>query len=126
MWGLGMSKTSAISRRGLLADVAASAILPWLPCPSCAAPAAAPDWGNLAKLIGSPVLLPDDPRFVNLTQPENLYYYRPANAVGAPMAVVRPPTPAAIAQSVKWAADRKIPLVARSGGHSIASDLVNG
>jgi FAD/FMN-containing dehydrogenase len=36
------------------------------------------------------------------------------------MAVVRPPTSEAIAKSVRWAADRNIRLVARSGGHSYA------
>jgi FAD/FMN-containing dehydrogenase len=111
MWGWDMSTKSTVSRRSLLAGVAASAIVPWRP--SRAAPSRGPDWDDLAKLIDSPVLLPNDPRFVNLTQPENLYYYRP-------MAVVRPPTPDAIAKSVWWAADRNIPLVARSGGHSYA------
>jgi hypothetical protein len=51
-----MSTKSMVSRRSLLAGVAASAILPWRP--SRAAPAAAPDWGDLAKLIGSPVFAP--------------------------------------------------------------------
>ena len=92
-----MSTKSAVSRRSLLAGVAAGAILPWRP--SRAAPST-PDWDDLAKLIDSPVLLPNYPRFVNLTQPENLYYYRPAGEPGAPMAGVRPPKPEAIAKAV--------------------------
>jgi hypothetical protein len=112
-----MSTKSAVSRRSLLAGVAASAILPWR-LSRAASPR--PDWEDLAKLIASPVLLPNDPRFVSLTQPENLYYYRPAGTPLAPMAVVQPPRPDAIATSVKWAADQNIPLVARSGGHSYA------
>ena len=111
-----MSTKPAVSRRSLLSGVAASAILPWRP--SRAAPSG-PYWEDLAKLIDSPVLLPNDPRFVRLTQPENLYYYRP-EPPGAPKAVVRPPTSEAIAKSVRWAADQDIPLVARSGGHSYA------
>jgi FAD/FMN-containing dehydrogenase len=111
-----MSTKSAVSRRSLLAGVAASAILPWRP--SRAAPPDR-DWNDLAKLIDSPVLLPHDPRFVRLTQPENLYYYR-SKGPDAPKAVVRPPTSEAIAKSVQWAADRDIKLVARSGGHSYA------
>jgi hypothetical protein len=112
-----MSTKSVVTRRSLLAGVAASAILPWRPS-RAARPT--PNWNELARLIKSPVLLPNDPRFVNLTQPENLYYYRRADKPGAPMAVVRPPTPQAIATAVQWAADRNIPLVARSGGHSYA------
>jgi FAD/FMN-containing dehydrogenase len=112
-----MSTKLAVSRRSLLAGVAASAILPWRPS-RAARPE--PDWDELAKLIGSPVLLPNDPRFVRLTQPENLHYYRSAGTPGAPMAVVRPSTAQAIATAVKWAADQKIPVVARSGGHSYA------
>jgi len=112
-----MSTKSAVSRRSLLAGVAASAILPWRP--SRAAPPE-PDWNDLAKLIDSPVLLPNDPRFVTLTQPENLYYYRSAGTPGAPMAVVRPSKAEAIAKAVQWAAHYRIPVVARSGGHSYA------
>jgi hypothetical protein len=69
---------------------------------------------------------PNDPRFVWLTQPENLRYYNPpANPGGtpdcdAPFGVVRPHSPKEVAYAIQWAQKWKVPMVPRSGGHSYA------
>src|SRR5262249_26072674 len=72
------------------------------------------------------VLRPNDPRFVRLTQPENLRYYNPPINPSdppdpdAPLAVVRPRTPEEVACAIAWARQQGMPLVPRSGGHSYA------
>jgi FAD/FMN-containing dehydrogenase len=120
-------QTSHLSRRALLSGAAASLALPWLPrdshaartCPNVSEKA----WGELDK-IG--LLRPNDPRFVRLTQPENLRYYNPPAGPGlppdpdAPCGVVRPRTADEVAYAINWARNNDLPMVPRSGGHSYA------
>jgi FAD/FMN-containing dehydrogenase len=123
-----MQTKSQLSRRALLSGAAASLALPVLPRASRAAWPTVPEiaWWELGKNITGGVLRPNDPRFVRLTQPENLRYYNPpANPGGAPdpdapFGVVRPHTPQEVAYAIKWARDNNLPMVPRSGGHSYA------
>jgi FAD/FMN-containing dehydrogenase len=120
---------SQLSRRTLLSGAAASLALPLLPrrsralSPPTVSEAA---WRELGKKIKGGVLRPNDPRFVALTQPENLRYYNPPAQPGAPpdpdapFGVVRPHTAQEVAFAIKWARDTNLPMVPRSGGHSYA------
>jgi FAD/FMN-containing dehydrogenase len=124
-----MPTTSRLSRRALLSGAAASLALPLLPRRSRAQSLPAVSdaaWWELGKNITGGVLRPNDPRFVALTQPENLRYYNPPAQPGAPpdpdapFGVVRPHTPQEVAFAIKWARDNNLPMVPRSGGHSYA------
>jgi hypothetical protein len=124
-----MQTSSQFSRRAVLSGSAASLALPWLPRASRALSLpAVPEsaWRELDKNITGGVLRPNDPRFVALTQPENLRYYNPPSNPGgrpdpdAPFGVVRPHTPEEVAYAIKWSRDNNLPMVPRSGGHSYA------
>lgn len=115
-----MTTMTGFTRRTLLGGAAASAALPWFPRVARAeGPIPRYDWDQLARAIKRPVLQPNDPRFVRLTQPENSYYFS-TKADEAPLAVVRPQTPSEVGIAIKWARDNNVPMVARSGGHSYA------
>jgi FAD/FMN-containing dehydrogenase len=113
----------------LLSGSAAGLALPFLPrgsralSPPTVSEAA---WRKLDKCITGGVLRPNDPRFVRLTQPENLRYYNPPALPGgmpdpdAPFGVVRPHTASEVACAITWARDNNLPMVPRSGGHSYA------
>ena len=129
--GKTMQTASHISRRALLSGSAASLALPLLPRAARAlSPSTVPEsaWKELddPKNMTGGVQRPNDPRFVWLTQPENLRYYNPpANPGGtpdpdAPFGVVRPHTPEEVAYAIQWALKNKLPMVPRSGGHSYA------
>ena len=124
-----MQTQSHLSRRAVLSGSAASLALPWLPRASRAQSRPAVSeaaWRELDKCITGGVLRPNDPRFVYLTQPENLRYYNPPSNPGgmpdpdAPFGVVRPRTPEEVACAIKWTRDNNVPMVPRSGGHSYA------
>ena len=124
-----MQTTSQLSRRAVLSGSAASLALPLLPRASRAlSPPAVSEaaWRELDKCITGGVLRPNDPRFIELTQPENLRYYNPPSNPGgapdpdAPFGVVRPHTPEEVACAIKWCRDNNLPMVPRSGGHSYA------
>ena len=80
-----MQTSSQLSRRALLSGTAASLALPLLPRRSRAQSPAVSEaaWRELGRCIPSGVLRPNDPRFVRLTQPENLRYYNPPAKPGA-------------------------------------------
>jgi len=63
----------------LLSGSAASLALPLLPRSSRAQSPTVSEaaWSELNRNITGGVLRPNDPRFVMLTQPENLRYYNP-------------------------------------------------
>ena len=118
-----------VSRRALLSGAAASLALPSLPraaraLSSSTIPESA--WIDLGQNITGGVQRPNDPRFVFLTQPENLRYYNPpADPRGkpdpdAPLGVVRPHTPEEVGYALTWARKYKCSMVPRSGGHSYA------
>jgi FAD/FMN-containing dehydrogenase len=124
-----MQTKSRLSRRALLSGSAASLALPLLPRASRAQSAPAVSeaaWRELGRNITGGVVRPNDPRFVRLTQPENLRYYNPPAQPGlppdpdAPFGVVRPHTAQEVAYALKWARDNNLPMVPRSGGHSYA------
>ena len=124
-----MQTRPKLSRRALLSGSAASLALPLLPRGSRAQSASAVSeaaWQELGKNITGGVLRPNDPRFVRLTQPENLRYYNPPARPDlppdpdAPFGVVRPHTAQEVAYALKWARDNNLPMVPRSGGHSYA------
>jgi hypothetical protein len=118
-----------LSRRALLFGSVASLALPSVLRGARAAPARPigdKAWEKLAGKITGGVLRPNDPRFVALTRPENLRYYNPPPAAGAPpdpdapFAVVRPHNAKEVTDAVLWAQDASCPMVPRSGGHSYA------
>jgi hypothetical protein len=139
-----MQTMSRLSRRALLSGGAASLALPLLPRAAraqslpmtCLVPAGyvggatIPDsaWEELGdkRYMTGGVQRPNDPRFVWLTQPENLRYYNPPARPGwtpdcdAPFGVVRPHKPEEVAYAIQWANKYKLPMVPRSGGHSYA------
>jgi FAD/FMN-containing dehydrogenase len=122
-----MRARSQLSRRALLAGTAASLALPSLPRSSRAQPAiSAAAWRELERCIPGGVFQPNDPRFIRLTQPENLRYFNPPANPGdppdpdAPFVVVRPRTSKEVACAIRWARDNNMPMVPRSGGHSYA------
>ena len=139
-----MQTASRVSRRALLSGAATSLALPLLPRAAraqslpmtCLVPSGYVDgetipdaaWQELGdpKNMTGGVQRPNDPRFVWLTQPENLRYYNPpANPGGtpdcdAPFGVVRPHSPKEVAYAIQWAQKWKVPMVPRSGGHSYA------
>jgi FAD/FMN-containing dehydrogenase len=124
-----MLTTSALSRRALLSGSAASLALPVLARSARAQPAPTVSeaaWRELDWNITGGVLRPNDPRFVRLTQPENLRYFNPPANPGekpdpdAPFGVVRPHTPEEVRYAIRWARENNLPMVPRSGGHSYA------
>jgi FAD/FMN-containing dehydrogenase len=126
-----MQTASHVSRRALLSGSAASLALPLLPRAARALEAqAVPEsaWRELddPKNMTGGVQRPNDPRFVTLTQPENLRYYNPPADPrkkpdpDAPFGVVRPHTPEQVAYAIAWARKYNLPMVPRSGGHSYA------
>jgi hypothetical protein len=123
-----MQTKTHLSRRALLSGSAASLALPLLPRGARAQSPTVSEaaWSELNRNITGDVLRPNDPRFVMLTQPENLRYYNPPAQPGlkpdpdAPFGVVRPHTPQEVAFAIKWARDNNLPMVPRSGGHSYA------
>jgi FAD/FMN-containing dehydrogenase len=124
-----MQRPSQLSRRALLSGSAATLALPLLPRGASAQPTPAVSeaaWAELGRRITGGVLRPNDPRFVRLTQPENLRYFNPPSQPGAPadpdapFGVVRPHTAHEVGFAIKWARDNNLPMVPRSGGHSYA------
>ena len=124
-----MQTRSHLSRRALLSGSAASLALPLLPRSSRAQSPAVSEaaWRELGRNITGGVLRPNDPRFVRLTQPENLRYYNPPAqpGTGGPTPTRRSAwcdriTPQEVAYAIKWARDNNLPMVPRSGGHSYA------
>ena len=121
-----MQAKSQLSRRALLSGAAASFALPWVPRGSRALSSPIVSdaaWRELDRNITGGVQRPGDPRFVPLTQPENLRYYNPPGLGGspdpdAPFGVVRPHTAEEVAFAIKWARENNLPMVPRSGGHS--------
>ena len=79
--GKTMQTASHVSRRALLSGAAASLALPLLPR-ATRAQSTGPNWGELNNMIMGGVQQPNDPRFVWLTQPENLRYYNPPATPG--------------------------------------------
>ena len=80
-----------LTRRTLLCGSVASLALPWVLRGARAAPAPpARDvneaaWRELADKIKCGIVVrPNDPRFVRLTQPENLRYYNPPASPDGP------------------------------------------
>ncbi len=118
-----------LTRRALLAGSVASLALPWVLRGARGTPALRTSdqpWKKLAEQMPGRVLGPDDPRFVGLTQPENLRYYNPPLSPDgppdpdAPRAVARPQNAKEVAAAILWAREAGWPMVARSGGHSYA------
>src|SRR5947207_9482653 len=125
-----MQTTSRLSRRALLSGSAASLAMPWVARRARAQPAAPKvseaALRELELCIPGGVLQPNDPRFLRLTQPENLRYFNPPADPGntrdpdAPYYVVLPRTREEVACAITWAREQGLPLVPRSGGHSYA------
>ena len=114
-----------LTRRALLSGSVASLALPWVLRGARAAPESGISdaaWNELAGKITGGVLWPSDPRFCELTRPENLRYYNPDSSPDpdAPFAVVQPHDAKEVGDAILWAADVGCPMVARSGGHSYA------
>lgn len=70
-------------------------------------------WDQLAKLVT--VVRPWDPGFEEIVLPNNLRY-----ALTIPQGVARVKSAADVANSILWAREYDVPLVARTGGHSYA------
>lgn len=81
------------------------------------APSAIPDtaWDELAKHLDGPLLRKGDAAFARLALPYNLAY-----AQTQPGGIALCFTTEDVRTAIKWARDNKVPLVARSGGHSYA------
>jgi hypothetical protein len=122
-----------LSRRTLLSGSVASLALPWVLRGARAAPpplvcdVSDAAWEELAGRIKCGIVVrPNDPRFVRLTQPENLRYYNPPAPSDAPpdsdapFGVVVPCNDEEVAASILWAQKHGLPMVPRSGGHSYA------
>jgi FAD/FMN-containing dehydrogenase len=127
--GESMQTTSRLSRRAVLSGSAAGLVAPLLARSARAQPAPTVSeaaWRELDRHITGGVLRPNDPRFVRLTQPENLRYFNPPANPGekadpdAPFGVVRPHTPEEVRYAITWAREHNLPMVPRSGGHSYA------
>jgi hypothetical protein len=117
------------TRMAMLSGSVASLALPWVLRGGRAARARPIGDDALEKLAGKitgGVLRPNDPRFVALTQPENLRYYNPPSTPDAPpdpdapFAAVRPHNAKEVAAAILWAQEFGWPMVPRSGGHSYA------
>ena len=76
-------------------------------------------WGELADKMAGPLLRPGDPGFADLALPYNL-----VNAPVVPGAIARCVLVNDVAQAIQWARENGVPLVARSGGHSMAGFAV--
>lgn len=81
-------------------------------------------WGELADKLTGPLLRQKDTPFDRFVAPYNLAYdKRELYASGIAMCV----NSADVVASINWARDNKVPLVARSGGHSYAGySMTNG
>lgn len=78
------------------------------------------DWRRLRRCVRGRVFLPGDPGFRGHTELFNQRYHdkRPA-------AVLSVADVADVRRAIVWARDNRIPVVARSGGHSFAGYSVN-
>jgi FAD/FMN-containing dehydrogenase len=82
-----------------------------------AQPVRAADWDQLARNLVGPLLRPGDSPFPRFVAPYNLAYNdRKLWANGIALCA----NAADIATAIGWARDNKVPLVARSSGHSYA------
>ncbi len=119
-----MDRTVRVPRRALLSGAAASLALPAIMRPANARVAAYPaaPWNDLAKRLNREVMTPFDPRFGDLTRPENSRYRRPGflDDPDAPLAVVQPANPAQVGITLQWCHENAVRMVPRSGGHSYA------
>ena len=115
--------SSHFNRRQFLRYTSGLAIsqLPWLS--SCSTWPANPefgiqpqDWKDLAKNLSGPLLLPGNRRFDALAAPWNLRYRN----VKKPAGIARCRNHQDVQVCLQWAQAHKMPLVARSGGHSYA------
>lgn len=72
-------------------------------------------WDRLARDLRGPVLRPWDREFIGIAPAANLRY-----ATRMPAGIARCADARDIATALRWAQDERMPLVARSGGHSYA------
>jgi len=115
----------AITRRRFLvrsaqAALVASAGVACAPAPRPEVPRLPRDldpsrWKDLAGRLSGPVLRPGDSSFARIATPNNLVF----NTV-FPSGIARCRNANDVAQSIRWAREQGMPLVARCGGHSYA------
>lgn len=118
-----MPAAPSLSRRRFLIGASALGLATGLPGRRFIDAAAAqtrppvPDaaWDELAKHLAGPLLRRGDTAFARLAAPFNLAY-----AQAEPGGIALCFTADDVKTAIKWARDNKVPLVARSGGHSYA------
>jgi FAD/FMN-containing dehydrogenase len=110
-----------LSRRRFLAATSAlgvaAGLAPYRPIDVAYALASTPDWQSLADRLDGPVVHPGDSRFGPFATPYNLVY---DTADLQPNAIAVCANRRDVATAVRWARDRNITPVVRSGGHSYA------
>jgi FAD/FMN-containing dehydrogenase len=72
-------------------------------------------WGELASRLSGPLLRPGDPGYEAFPPPSNLRF-----ASTLPGGIARCVDARDVAESIGWAREFRVPLVARGGGHSYA------
>lgn len=118
-----LDNPTQIDRRRFLTQASSLALLqlPWLSgcqtkSPSEGALHTAPEaWSELEKNLSGPVLRHGDSGFNNLVRPWNLRYRNEQ-----PAGLARCRSTDDIRTCLQWAQQHRVPLVARSGGHSYA------
>ena len=72
-------------------------------------------WRELAQRLSGRLVRAQDAGYAELARPNNLRY-----ASTLPAAIARCQDAAEVAQAILWCRENRVPLVARSGGHSYA------
>lgn len=109
------------SRRQFLRTGTAAALglglpsLGWLGGCASVPDARALPWSELARSLQGPLLLPGSPEFAARAQPWALLY-----AATLPQGIAQCASEPDVAACLRWAQANRVPLVARSGGHSYA------
>jgi hypothetical protein len=80
-------------------------------------PPGKPDWDQLANHLVGSLLRKEDSAYPRIAAPYNLAYDTPERR---PMGIAICATSGDVATAINWARDNRVPLVARTGGHSYA------
>lgn len=118
-----MSAPRIVSRRVFLRDagvalgVGVAGIGGLTGCGEASAEATSADWNTLARLLPGRVLQPGAAGFDEIATPWNLRW----SSRPRPEGIVRAASVEDVRTALLWARDNRVPLVARSGGHSYAA-----